>query len=270
MYVQKLVARGAGDPGAGRQRSPAASKEKLDGKLAESRKGDYLTPPNTMGGVWAAYLGGPEKQVPEVRTSIPRERLDHAARGAQHPAGRLHRQRQGEEGAREAHQRGRAERPPVLGDRRAARLRDHPRGQAPDPPERAGRAPRHLQPPSRGGVRRPDRPSLRAAERGRGRLGHTLRGLGQPAQRGRRPRLRVRLQPRHARGARHLGSAVRRLRQQRPGDHRPVLRLGGGQVAAPVRSHACSSRTATRARVRSTRARASSASCRWPPRTTCR
>ena len=29
-----------------------------------------------MGGVWAAYLGGPEKQVPEVRTSVPKERLE--------------------------------------------------------------------------------------------------------------------------------------------------------------------------------------------------
>ena len=47
-----------------------------------------------------------------------------------------------------------------------------------------------------------------------------------------RPRLRVRLQRRSARGARPLGGAVRRLRQRRAGHHRPVRRLGRGQVAA--------------------------------------
>ena len=51
-----------------------------------------------------------------------------------------------------------------------------------------------------------------------------LRGLQQPAVRGGRARLRVRLQPRHARRAGDLGGAVRRLRQRRAGDHRSVPR----------------------------------------------
>ena len=42
--------------------------------------------------------------------------------------------------------------------------------------------------------------------------------------------LRIRLQPGHARGAGDLGGAVRRLRQRRPGDHRSVPGLVGGQV----------------------------------------
>ncbi len=74
MYVRKLVA--AGLVSQEQADSVAAgSKEKLDRQLAESRKGDYLVTPNTMGGVWASYLGGPEKQVPEVRTAVPKERL---------------------------------------------------------------------------------------------------------------------------------------------------------------------------------------------------
>ena len=74
MYVQKLAAAGL----VTREQADTvatASKEKLDRQLAESRKGDYLIAPNTMGGIWAPYLGGPEKQVPEVRTAVPRERL---------------------------------------------------------------------------------------------------------------------------------------------------------------------------------------------------
>ena len=97
-----------------------------------------------------------------------------------------------------------------------------------------------------------------------------VRGLGQPAVRGRRARLRVRLQPRLPRRAGDLGGAVRRLRQRRAGHHRPVHQLVRGQVAPPQRPRAAACRTASRARAPSTRARASSASSRCPPRTTCR
>ena len=51
-----------------------------------------------------------------------------------------------------------------------------------------------------------------------------LRGVRQPALRGGRARLRVRLQPGRPHDARALGGAVRRLRERRPGDHRPVHR----------------------------------------------
>ena len=71
-------------------------------------------------------------------------------------------------------------------------------------------------------------------------------------------------------GARDLGGAVRRLRERRAGDHRPVHHARGGQVAAPVAASCCSCRTATRARGPSTRARASSASSSCAPRTTSR
>ena len=51
-----------------------------------------------------------------------------------------------------------------------------------------------------------------------------LRDLQLDALGGGRARLRVRLQPRLSRGAGAVGGAVRRLREQRPGDHRPVRR----------------------------------------------
>ena len=65
-----------------------------------------------------------------------------------------------------------------------------------------------------------------------------VRGAGQPALRGRRAGVRVRLQPRHARRAHALGGAVRGLREHRPGHHRPVHRLLGGEVESGERSRA--------------------------------
>ena len=59
-----------------------------------------------------------------------------------------------------------------------------------------------------------------------------LRRLQQPALGGGGRRLRVRLQRPGARGAGALGGAVRRLRQRRPGHHRPVHRRRPGQVGA--------------------------------------
>ena len=54
--------------------------------------------------------------------------------------------------------------------------------------------------------------------------------LRQPPVRGRRARLRLRLLARRAEHADPLGGPVRRLRQRRPGDHRPVHRLGRVEV----------------------------------------
>ena len=61
-----------------------------------------------------------------------------------------------------------------------------------------------------------------------------LRGLRQPALRGGGAGLRVRLLGRRPRGARHVGGAVRRLRQRRPGHHRPVPRLRRDKWGQPV------------------------------------
>ncbi len=67
-----------------------------------------------------------------------------------------------------------------------------------------------------------------------------------------------------------LGSAVRRLRQRRAGDHRPVHRLVRDEVGAPVRPRAAPAARLRRPGARALVARASSASCSCAPRTTCR
>ena len=95
-----------------------------------------------------------------------------------------------------------------------------------------------------------------------------VRGPQQPALRERRARLRVRLQRAGAGRAGALGSPVRRLRQRRAGDHRPVHRRRRAPSGASHRRWCCCCRTATRARGRSTPARGWSASCSSPPRTT--
>ena len=96
------------------------------------------------------------------------------------------------------------------------------------------------------------------------------RGRQQSAQRGRGARLRVRDVERRPPPAGDLGGAVRRLRQRSAGDHRSVHLQRRVEVAAHERLSCCCCRTATRARGRSTRARAWSASCSSRPTRTCR
>ena len=83
-------------------------------------------------------------------------------------------------------------------------------------------------------------------------------------------RFRVRLQLRPTRATWCLGSAVRRFRQRRPADHRPVHRRRREQVAADERPGDAAAARLRRARARSTPTRTSSGSCRCAPRTTCR
>ena len=82
--------------------------------------------------------------------------------------------------------------------------------------------------------------------------------------------LRVRLFDVRPDAARDLGSAVRRFRQRRAGDHRPVHQRRRSQVGPDLRAGACCCRTATKARVPSIRRRARSASCSCARSTTCR
>jgi 2-oxoglutarate dehydrogenase E1 component len=50
-------------------------KEALAQALAEAREGDYLKPPEAFGGYWSTFKGGRDKDVPEVDTAVPEERL---------------------------------------------------------------------------------------------------------------------------------------------------------------------------------------------------
>ena len=102
-----------------------------------------------------------------------------------------------------------------------------------------------------------------------------LRGAGavrapqQPALGDRLPRLRVRLLGRLAREPDPLGGAVRRLRQLRPGDHRPVHRRRRVEVGPDDAADAAPAPARLRGRrARSTRAPGSSASSSSAPRAT--
>ena len=81
------------------------------------------------------------------------------------------------------------------------------------------------------------------------------------AVRGGVPGLRVRVLAGGAGDPGPVGGAVRRLRQQRPGDHRPVHHLGPGQVGPDVADHAPAA-----ARLRGLRARALQRPARALPR----
>ncbi len=47
----------------------------LEAALEDAREGDYQQMPESMGGVWGTYLGGPDAAVPEVATTFPKATL---------------------------------------------------------------------------------------------------------------------------------------------------------------------------------------------------
>ncbi|MFO0680255.1 MAG: 2-oxoglutarate dehydrogenase E1 component [Polyangiaceae bacterium] len=51
----------------------------LDQAREEAKTGDFNKMPEAMGGLWAAYKGGPDKAVPEVDTSVSTEKLTFLA-----------------------------------------------------------------------------------------------------------------------------------------------------------------------------------------------
>src|SRR5436309_2303153 len=165
----------------------------------------------------------PEAAVQAARLAIGfRERLAAHPRGAAHGGARA-------DGARGAWHR--------LELRRGARHRRAPARGHPGPHERAGHLPRHLQPAPRRPPRRRDRRPVRSARQHPGRPGAVPRHR-QHAVRERRPRLRVRHEPRRSAPAGRLGGAVRRLHQRRAGGRRPVPRQLGVEVAAHERPRA--------------------------------
>jgi 2-oxoglutarate dehydrogenase E1 component len=73
-YVDRLVA-GRHVTRAEADEIARARKAALDLALAEARKGDYNQLPEAMGGVWRTSLGGLDKNVPDVDTTVPKEKL---------------------------------------------------------------------------------------------------------------------------------------------------------------------------------------------------
>ena len=124
-----------------------------------------------------------------------------------------------------------------VGARRVAGVRIAADRGHPDPAHRPGHRARHLQPAPPRPARSQDRPgALRDAAPAR--LAGADGAAQQPAVGDGLPRLRVRLLPGGSRDAGAVGGAVRRLRQRRPGDHRPVHRLRAGQVGPDLAADA--------------------------------
>ena len=73
-YVTRLVAAGH----ITREEADAIAQQRrttLERALEEARRGDFFTMPETMGGVWGPYVGGPDAGVPEVATAFPKDQL---------------------------------------------------------------------------------------------------------------------------------------------------------------------------------------------------
>ena len=120
-----------------------------------------------------------------------------------------------------------------LVDGRAPGVRHAAERGLPGAPVRPGQRARHLLAAPLGAGRPGDRAPLHAAQVRLARPG-PLRGHQLDAVGGGGARLRVRLLAGRAQRARHVGGAVRRLRQRRAGRDRPVHLLGRAQVAAHV------------------------------------
>jgi 2-oxoglutarate dehydrogenase E1 component len=56
-------------------RIAARRREHLEKELSEARDEKYVPRPQTLGGVWKSYYGGPESAVKEVETAVAQERL---------------------------------------------------------------------------------------------------------------------------------------------------------------------------------------------------
>jgi 2-oxoglutarate dehydrogenase E1 component len=74
VYVARLVAAGH----LSRDEADTIAQETratLERALEEARKGDFHQMPETMGGVWGPYRAGPDADVPEVSTAVPKDQL---------------------------------------------------------------------------------------------------------------------------------------------------------------------------------------------------
>ena len=226
LYVEALVKRGDITLDEAEQ-ALADFQDKLQVALDETRA-------QSPGVVKAAKPPKPAGVLPHIATGVPRADLDRIfAQLTAYPESftvhpKLARQFDAQE---QALRRGRG----GLGDRGVAR---HRVAAAREPRRAAGRRghpPGHVQPAARRAHRLRDRQAVgpaRAPRRGRG---HVL-GLRLAAVGVRRARVRVRLRPGQPARAGGLGGAVRRLRQRRPGDPRPVPRRRRGQVGSEQRA----------------------------------
>jgi hypothetical protein len=202
-----------------------------------------------------------------LETSVDADKLLALERRARGRAARLHDPSQARAPARTAQgvlrERGRFR----LGPGRVARVCVTAVRRHADPADRPGHAARHVLAPARRLPRREDERDVRpdpASPDARASFEIYNSPLSEYACLGFEYGYAV-----EARGARALGSAVRRLQQRRADHHRSVHRRRPGEVGRDLAPRAACCRTATRVRAPSIRARASNASCSYRPKATC-
>ena len=236
LYAQRLAAEGSLSAEAAQ-----AMWDEFQNKLEDSYKAAQSYRPNKadwLEGHWSGMKQADERDEQlEAPTSLTVEQVQAIGRAISTPPAefdlnpKIARQLEAKRAMIES---GRGNR---LGDWRGAGVRRIAARRLPRPPVRRGHAARHVQPaPCR--ADRPDQPErIRAAEQYRRRPGED-RDLQLAAVGGRRARLRVWLLAGRSEDAGAVGGAVRRLRQRRAGDHRPVHRQRRDQVAADERADA--------------------------------
>ena len=184
-------------------------------------------------GAWAGLEPGSGDDG-RAETGVAAEELRELGQGLVTVPDELSPQSQNRPSARRQARSARRGRGHRLGHRRGAGLCLAVRRGDPCPLVRSGQRARHLLAPARDPGRSGDRGALCADQPCPPRAG-AVRDHRQPALRGRRRRLRIRLQLGRPVDARPMGGAVRRFRQRRPGHHRPVSRRRRSQVAAHER-----------------------------------
>jgi 2-oxoglutarate dehydrogenase E1 component len=78
MYVRRLV---HGGHVTEEQAADIAKKrhDQMEAELLEAKRGTYVPPDYSMGGLWKGYRGGPDAECPEVSTAVSMERLQNLA-----------------------------------------------------------------------------------------------------------------------------------------------------------------------------------------------
>ena len=250
LYAQD--ARRAGPPQRRRRRRRSATQAKRHflERLHPGQGDAELTRAERPEGLWKNYRGGPDEEA--SARSTPASRRSAGSRCSSTS-------RSVPEGFTPLRQMGKIlERRRAMADgehrcwtgraRRALAYATLLTGRLPRPAHRPGHRARHLRPPPRRAARREDRRDLRAARRISGRARRRFAVYNSPLSETGCMGFEFGYSLDYPDALVALGGAVRRLRQRRPGDHRPVHRRRRGQVEAAVRADAAACRTATKAR----------------------
>ncbi len=163
------------------RRRAAASSSRTSCRVATQRR--LRARATDIGGIWAGYIGGREREAADVDTGVDREQARRSCCEAQtqlpadfHPHPKIERSC-----SKPRREMARGEQPLDWAAAEALAFGQPGRRGLPRPPDRAGRRARHVQPPPRRAARRRRRPHVHAAAAPRARPG-AGRDLQQPAR----------------------------------------------------------------------------------------